>query len=97
MVTDKFAHFHPQRNLSTQLSNSIIVKINVLEPTNANRAFQKQVTKLFDQFSPGKKQLKLKKIFAEENQITLVYCKDKENVLGIALMANYRVISGTKS
>ncbi|MEX0289048.1 MAG: GNAT family N-acetyltransferase [Flavobacteriaceae bacterium] len=73
------------------------MKIGILKKADITPAVQDQVSALFQQLSPGKKEVSLKKIFERESQITLAYCKNAGRIIGIALMVNYSVISGKKA
>jgi phosphinothricin acetyltransferase len=70
--------------------------IEILKQGDVDEDFQKQVSELMVQLLPDKKQIGLRKILEKKNQITIVYCKENEKVIGIASMCNYAVISGNK-
>ena len=72
------------------------MKIDILKKTDINSTVEKQVSELFEQLGGNKKQVDLTDVLDEKNQITLAYCKDNEEIVGIALMCNYNVISGKK-
>lgn len=69
--------------------------IKQVNKQNINPKLEKQISLLFKQLSPAKKQLNIVDILESDNTI-IAYCLHKENVVGIALMANYKVISGNK-
>ncbi len=71
--------------------------IDILKKENVTVALQKQITTLFKQLSPDKKQVELSLVFNEKNQVTVAYCQTEQTVIGIALMCNYSVISGKKA
>lgn len=71
--------------------------IDLLKKTDINPAVQRQVSELFQQLGGNKKQTDLTEILDEKNQITFAYCRDKDEIIGIALMCNYKVISGRKA
>ncbi len=72
------------------------MKIGILKEEDLNSILQNQVSELFEQLSPNKKQIELNKILESKNQITLAYCTENDKIIGIASMCNYRVISGNK-
>ena len=72
------------------------MEIDILTKTKLNPNVQKQVSDLFQQLGGNKKQISLTEVLDEKNQITIAYCKDKDEIIGIALMCNYNVISGKK-
>jgi phosphinothricin acetyltransferase len=72
------------------------MKIDILKKTDINPTVEKQVSELFEQLGGNKKQVDLTDVLDEKNQITLAYCKDNDEIVGIALMCNYNVISGRK-
>lgn len=72
------------------------MKIGILKEEDLNSILQNQVSELFEQLSPNKKQIELNKILENTNQITLAYCKENDKIIGIASMCCYKVISGNK-
>lgn len=72
------------------------MKIYTLVYGNLNSTIQVQVENLFNQLSPSKKQLTLNDILKEGNPVTIVCCEVNDEIVGIATMCNYRVISGNK-
>jgi phosphinothricin acetyltransferase len=70
--------------------------IEILKQSDVDEDFQKQVSELMVQLLPDKKQIELRKLLEEKNQITIVYCRENEKIVGIASMCNYVVISGNK-
>ena len=72
------------------------MKIEILNKTDINPTLQKQVSDLFQQLGGDQKQVDLNEVLDEKNPITLAYCKDNDEIIGIALMCNYNVISGKK-
>ena len=69
--------------------------IDILKQSDITTALQSQVSELFKQLS-NRKQIELAEILKQDNQISLVYCKENEKIIGIATMCFYRVISGYK-
>ncbi|GAA4276724.1 GNAT family N-acetyltransferase [Aquimarina mytili] len=72
------------------------MRIEILYKTDITSTIQDQVSELFKQLSPNKKQLKLVEILTQENPITIVYCIEQDKIVGIASMCTYKVISGNK-
>ncbi|KFE97559.1 GCN5 family acetyltransferase [Chryseobacterium formosense] len=72
------------------------MQIVVLNKANLSAGVQDQVYELFKQLSPNKKQLKLNEILIENNHVTLLGCLIEDKIVGIASMAVYKVISGSK-
>ena len=72
------------------------MKISILKESDLKSSLQNQVSELFEQLSPNKKQIELNKILDSKNQITLAYCTENDKIIGIASMCNYKVISGNK-
>ena len=73
------------------------MKIEILKKENFNEDVQNQISSLFAQLSPGKKQLSLDQIFRPDNQLTLACCIDDNKIIGIASMCHYQIVSGNKA
>jgi ribosomal protein S18 acetylase RimI-like enzyme len=72
------------------------MNIDLLKKADLNPTVQKQVSDLFQQLGGNKKQIDLTEVLDEKNQITLAYCRDNDEIVGMALMCTYHVISGKK-
>jgi len=72
------------------------MRIEVLNKSSLTANLQDQACTLFKQLSPNKKQVKLDEILIETNPVTLVGCFIGDEIVGIASMAIYKVISGNK-
>ena len=72
------------------------MKFDILKKPDINQIVQKQVSDLFQQLGGDRNQVNLTEVLNEKNQITLAYCSDKDQIVGIALMCTYNVISGKK-
>jgi phosphinothricin acetyltransferase len=72
------------------------MKLDILTISDLNSTIQDQISKLFQQLGGDKIQINLKEVLEEKNQITLAYCKNNNEIVGIALMCTYKVISGKK-
>jgi len=72
------------------------MKIALLQASDVNPDMEQQLAGLFRQLNADIKQIDLKQVLDPENPISLVYCKENNKVLGMALMCTYTVISGIK-
>jgi ribosomal protein S18 acetylase RimI-like enzyme len=72
------------------------MKIDILKKNQINPIIQNQISELFKQLGGNKNQISLTELLDGKNQISLVYCSDKDEIIGIALMCTYKVISGKK-
>lgn len=72
------------------------MKIDILKFQDMNPIREIQIAKLFKQLGGEKEQTNLKEVLKEDNLITLAYCEHNDQVIGIASMCTYKVISGKK-
>ncbi|MCG2461414.1 GNAT family N-acetyltransferase [Flavobacteriaceae bacterium F89] len=72
------------------------MEIEILRGEQLTTSLQQQVTELYKQLSTDIVQLSLKEILEEKDNMALVVCKEENQVVGIAMMAMYKVISGHK-
>src|SRR6187402_3690083 len=72
------------------------MKIEILKKEAINSDFKTQISELFKQLSPNKRQIELSEILKKKNPITLAYCIENDTIIGIAAMCTYKVISGSK-
>ncbi len=72
------------------------MKIGLFEASACTDKTQQQVAALFEQLAPGRRQLPLRELLEPGNPLTLAYCEAGGNIVGIALMCTYKVISGHK-
>lgn len=72
------------------------MKIEILKKEAINSDFKNQISELFKQLSPNKRQIELSEILENENPITFAYCIENDTIIGIAAMCTYKVISGSK-
>ena len=70
--------------------------IDILYKNSLNETIQIQIKKLYKQLNSSIEQLDLELILKDDKNIVFVICKDNEDVVGIAMMAIYKVISGHK-
>lgn len=73
-----------------------MITIGILQIDNLNKDIQVQITKLYKQLNSDIEQLSLKQMLKDEEGLIFVTCTDGGNIVGIALMAMYKVISGHK-
>lgn len=72
------------------------MKIDILTINNLNSNVQDQISNLFKQLGGEKTQINLKEVLEAENHMTLAYCEFNNEIVGIASMCTYKVISGKK-
>lgn len=72
------------------------MKTGILKIKDLNPNRETQISKLFKQLGGDKEQIPLKEVMEEGNGITLAYCEQNGQVIGIASMCTYHVISGKK-
>lgn len=72
------------------------MKITILTINNLNPTIDAQISQLYKQLGGEKKQTPLKEVLEEGNHITLAYCEYNDQIIGIASMCTYAVISGKK-
>ena len=71
------------------------LQFKMLRPTDFNSETNKQVKVLFDQLNNSIKQMDADKIVDDESNIVVV-CHHINEIIGMATMATYQVISGHK-
>jgi phosphinothricin acetyltransferase len=72
------------------------MKIDILKTGDLKPDFQDQISNLFKQLGGDKSQINLKEVLEKTNPITLAYCEFNNEIVGIASMCTYKVISGRK-
>ncbi len=70
--------------------------IKLLKESEVTDELQYQLTSLYKELNEELKQLPLKALFNKENSIHVAVCMDDQRLVGIAMMATYKVISGFK-
>ncbi len=70
---------------------SILDKEGIVE-----RKTKEQISDLYKQLNPNKQQLELREILNTNNPVVIACCYVEDKIVGIASMANYKVISGNK-
>ncbi len=94
--------FTCRHNLSTLGEYPMLIRRNqnynmTIEPLNSNDLnvnLQEEIYNLYKQLNSRIKQLPLKQVLEESNNVIVILCKVNNNVVGIALLATYKVISG---
>lgn len=72
------------------------MEVKLLSQNDLTEGLQEQLSKLYVQLNAELKQLSLEKILEEDEHIDIAASFQEEELIGIAMMANYKVISGYK-
>ena len=72
------------------------MEIKLLKQTDVSEQLETQLSELYLQLNSELKQLSLSTILEKSHAIDIVACLEKEVIIGVAMMANYHVISGHK-
>lgn len=72
------------------------MKIKLLDKSEVTDELQSQLTELYKELNAELKQLELASILKNKDSIHVSVCMDEERLVGIAMMATYKVISGFK-
>lgn len=72
------------------------MEIKLLTRKDVNKSLQEQLSQLYLQLNSELNQLSLERILDEKEYIDVVVCLDNKELIGIAMMANYKVVSGYK-
>ena len=67
--------------------------IKLLQLEHVTPELQHQLTELYQQLNAEINQLSLKTIFEAADKIDVVCCMEENQLIGIAMMANYKVVS----
>lgn len=70
--------------------------IDLLQAEELNTTLQDEVSILYAQLNPAIPQVSLKKIMEGDGSTLIVVCRDGDVLVGLALLARYKVISGHK-
>ncbi len=73
------------------------ITIKQISSDDFNSGLQNQIDALFKQLSPDKKTLNILSIFNDSPQTIVIGAFDKEQLIGMACMATYLVISSKKA
>lgn len=72
------------------------MEVTLLTKNEITEDLQNQLSQLYLQLNAELKQLPLKKILEEKDYVDIAVCYDDNQLIGIAMMANYKVVSGYK-
>lgn len=70
--------------------------IDILQGNTIDVATQKKVSELFNQLNSKIRQIPLQRILETENNMVFAICQEQEDIVGMATMITYKVISGHK-
>ena len=70
--------------------------IKPLTPEDLTAEMENQMVELFKQLNPDLKLNPLAKIMEKQDQLSLVYCQEGDQIIGMASMCSYHVLSGSK-
>ena len=70
--------------------------IKRLTPEDLTTEMENQMVKLFKQLNPDLQLNPLAKIMEKQDQLSLVYCQEGDQIIGMAAMCSYHVLSGSK-
>ncbi|RRQ48445.1 GNAT family N-acetyltransferase [Maribacter algicola] len=72
------------------------MEIKLLSKNDVTESLQEQLSILYLQLNSEIRQLSLENILKEEEYIDVAVCLENKELIGIAMMANYKVVSGYK-
>ncbi|MFS4468220.1 GNAT family N-acetyltransferase [Maribacter sp. 2210JD10-5] len=72
------------------------MKVKLLSPAEVTVELQEQLTTLYQELNAEINQIPLKRILESPDTIEIACCMDNNQLVGIAMMAKYTVISGHK-
>lgn len=72
------------------------MEIKFLQKKDITQDLQNQLGELYKQLNAELKQLTLQDILIDSEYLDVVCCLEDNNLIGIAMMANYKVVSGYK-
>lgn len=70
------------------------MEIEILKKSDIDDTMRLQITKLYKQLNDSIKQCPLHQILQEDNHVIFAACRIENQIIGIALLATYKVISG---
>ncbi|SHG53118.1 GNAT family N-acetyltransferase [Flagellimonas flava] len=70
--------------------------LHLLTPEDLTPELNQQMANLFRQLTDRKEALPVSEVLDEADQLSLVYCKEGNHILGMAALASYSVLSGHK-
>ncbi|MGB6154026.1 MAG: GNAT family N-acetyltransferase [Pricia sp.] len=72
------------------------MEVEILKKTDINDTVRQQITELYKQLNDSLKQCPLHQILQEDNHVIFAICTVEQEIVGIALLATYKVISGRR-
>ncbi len=70
--------------------------IGILKVNDIEKSLQEDIEELYNQLNSTIEQLSILKVLENNPNTTVVLCREEKTVIGIAMMAMYKVISGHK-
>ncbi len=70
------------------------MEIEILKKSDIDDSVRFQITELYKQLNDSIKQCPLHQILQEDNRVIFAVCSIENQIVGIALLATYKVISG---
>ncbi len=70
------------------------MEIEILKKSDIDDTVRHQITELYKQLNDKLKQCPLHQILQEDNHVVFAVCRIENQIVGIALLATYKVISG---
>ncbi len=67
-----------------------------LSTEELNKTVQNQITELYKQLNSSINQLSIEQILSTTNDTIIIVCEENKQIIGIAMIAKYKVISGYK-
>ena len=84
-------------NFLTWVVETLDMIIEILKAEQLTDEIQLQVTDLYRQLNSEVEQRPLSEVLNANNNVLVTFCKENENILGIALLSTYKVISGYRA
>lgn len=73
-----------------------MMQVEIIRSEHVTNEMQLCISELYKQLNPEINQLSTKEILENNENLVFVICKEEGNVVGMAMMATYKVISGHK-
>lgn len=68
--------------------------IEILKSSDITEVVKAQVSKLYAQLNPTENQSPLASVLAENNNVVMAICRENNEIIGVALLATYKVLAG---
>ncbi len=72
------------------------MNIEILTKEQVTESLQNRISEIYNQLDDSIKQISLEQILDKNENLVIAICREDDNVVGIALLATYKVISGYK-